>query len=134
MNIRTAILKAADSIERHPELFDFDSTAIPDCGTPGCALGWIAFHLGEYAFNTMPHKWNTMKLGKALCLTDEASGINWAGLNFYRRLSCIVSGWKDDASLCAKALRLYADKFHPETDHIPESVRTIFESVERSHA
>jgi len=33
--------------------------------------------------------------------------------------------WKYDAKICAKALRQYADKYH--TDHIPSSVREIFD-------
>ena len=42
MNIRTAMYKAADSIEQNPHLFDFGSVELPDCDTPGCALGWVA--------------------------------------------------------------------------------------------
>ena len=36
-----AIMLAADHIERNPADFNFMSIGIPDCGTPGCALGWI---------------------------------------------------------------------------------------------
>ena len=52
MNIRQALLKAADSIEQHPKLFSFHSCELPnECGTPGCALGWLAVHLGKEEFN-----------------------------------------------------------------------------------
>jgi hypothetical protein len=44
--IRAAILKAADTIERDGDLWNFGEVLVPDCGTPGCALGWIGFHLG----------------------------------------------------------------------------------------
>lgn len=113
MQIREAILKAADSIEKHSELFNFSSTVIPDCGTPGCALGWIAFHRLE---------------------AQHSSGMTWipdkpvehSDLDFYRRMDGLQSNWKYNAVDCAKALRLYADKYHPATDHIPEDIRAIF--------
>ena len=119
MNIRTAILKAADSIERNPHLFSFGSVAIPnkDCGTPGCAIGWIAYHRkGDVIFGRswLPHK-----------------TIGISDVQFYKRMINIYDGhkWKFSADECASTLRKYADKYHPAQNTkqgIPESVLAIF--------
>ena len=124
MTVREAILKTADSIERHPRLFNFSScvTANPDCGTPGCALGWLAFHLGV-AGN------NFTKVCELIGLTDSLDNSNHG--QFYSRMNALDAGreWKVSAALCATTLRQYADKYHPapaRTDFIPSSVREIF--------
>jgi len=102
MNIRTAILKAADSIEQNPKMFDYDSVDIPDCGSPACALGWIGFHLG---MSCKKHG-----LGRDVC---RALGIKRQASFPELTLFCGSHKWKDSAPECAKALRLYADKYHP---------------------
>lgn len=126
MNIRQAILKAADQIESNPHLFNFSKLTIPS-GTPGCALGWIGYYLGR-------------ENGEAIgCFSNvvgtelEALGVT-SQCQFYDRMSALVPlpdtlrGWRDDASLCAKGLRLYADQYHPEQRAlIPSSVRAIFD-------
>ena len=112
MNIRNAILKAAD-------LYDFRSCDITDgCGTPSCVLGWIAHHLG----------W----IEDGSSFLDGVTSIIGSGSDqtfFYNRMDAIdKSGdWRSSPTVCAKALRLYANKYHPITDHIPPSVRSIFE-------
>ena len=107
MNIREAILKAADYIEVHPAEFNFMSISIPKggCGTPGCALGWI----GHFA-NIRSGIDKAAK--KALGLADQ--------VDFYRRMDIMLCGsypgpttWRQDPKECARALRLYADRFHP---------------------
>ena len=114
MNIRQAILKAADSIEQYPKLFDYNSCKCPNygCGTPGCALGWIGFHLGRAV------KVNGARQGKfenglddiASFTTDDGDAVT-----FYNRMHGISRfSWQKNAAKCAKALRLYADKYHPE--------------------
>jgi hypothetical protein len=125
MNVRTAMLKAADSIERNPLDFDFDSIRLPDgCGTPSCALGWTAFHLG-------------VALPSPCKAAGDAMGIPNSAV-FYERMNDLTGGgdyckrhrWKDDATVCAATLRLYADKYHPAESPkhvgIPDSVRAIF--------
>src|ERR1700760_2850261 len=48
MDTYQAILRAADHIDRQPQLFDFERTRIPgNCRTPACALGWIGFFAGR---------------------------------------------------------------------------------------
>lgn len=46
--VRRAILRAADRIEKHEDQFKFASIIIPrlhSCRDTGCALGWIAAYL-----------------------------------------------------------------------------------------
>jgi len=118
--IRQAILKAADSIEQNPGLFHFGSTRIPNpgCGSPGCALGWIGHHLGMSAGKGLYDKDNF--LYKSLGIKEDCC---------FERLTKTVGSynWKFCPTKCAKALRLYADKYHPETDRIPESIRALFD-------
>jgi len=125
MKIREAILKAADSIEQNPKLFNFGSCYAPntDCGTPGCALGWIGLHAGM-AINTRGDR-----IGKFVGSLDGVANLTIGdkdAFTFYFRMSKLESLWKSSASMCAKTLRFYADKYHP-VDNIPSSVRAIFE-------
>lgn len=124
MNIRDAILKAADHIEGSPRLFNFGKCATPhDCGTPGCALGWIGFFAGKQFH------------GAIVCDVAASIGIpgNVRGSSegtFYERMNKLCADddriWIEDAAACARGMRLYADKYHPATALIPESVRRIF--------
>lgn len=110
MNIRQAILKAADSIEQYPKLFEWKSVSVanPECGTPGCAIGWICRHLGH-------SHWEPNKV------------VGIKDCDFYERMNEIHhDAWKRDHKICADILRIYADKYHPDTDHIPASIRAIF--------
>lgn len=113
MNIYSAIMKAADQIQKNPQTFDFSSMHM-DCGSPMCALGWIA-HFGGY--------------------TEHIGGVSmWimgthyhSDIEFYGRLFEFEKKWTDDANSCASALRLYAAKYHkPAITGIPNSVREIF--------
>ena len=127
MNIRQAILKAAASIEKNPDRFSFMSTDIPDCGTPGCVLGWVGFHL-KVPTDQDEDRYHLV-VAKALGFTcDDTCPILHEDTPFYDRMDSIGRiNWRRDAGDCAKTLRKYADKYHPETDHIPASVRKIFE-------
>ena len=47
-DIRQAILKAADHIERNPNSFDYcRAITTPRQNGSGCYVGWIAFFAGE---------------------------------------------------------------------------------------
>ena len=112
MQIREAILKAADQIEAHPYDFMFSSVCIPEdnCGSPGCALGWIAFFLGAELPAFPGHQeWDVVRATVALGIPSHGH----VDCEFYRRLDSFLSGWRENADLCALALRLYADKYHP---------------------
>lgn len=128
MNIYNPIMKAADHIEANPALFDFQSTEIPRCGTPGCALGWIGHFMGRPAelskdeyFSYSAVAIYTLKLGPWIV----------ADRNFYKLLDDLTnrSRWRDNAIECAKALRLFAASYYgekPAITGIPDSVRQIF--------
>lgn len=122
MNIREAILKAAAQLERRPDLFRWESCEIPsstECGTPGCALGWIAHFVGQSA-RKEGSEWRVGFVG----VPDY---------EFYCRMKDLTGGndWKRYAAECARGLRLYADKYHPAPKlGIPDSVRAIFETAQ----
>ena len=143
MEIREAILKAADSIESNPEWFKFSEIGIPDgCGTPGCALGWIGAHMGlkpaSYGFIEVT---KTMGLAPEVFLEISTPGAEYA---FYNRMSILAGGdksfdsfylWSSSAKTCAQTLRAYADKYHPNIPKtedrvpnkgIPDNVLSIF--------
>lgn len=126
-NIYTAIMRAADHIEQHPNIFDFSQFQLPrDCDTPGCALGWIGFFAGFSLDDDVQFSWDVMRVGDLL-------GLDLAHHNpkneFYIRLDALSPGWYANAVKCAAGLHAYADKYHghEKPQGIPESVREIFE-------
>jgi hypothetical protein len=118
MNTRQAILGAAHQIEMKPSTFDFDSCQKPECGTPGCALGWVGFFLGvEDTQGGYP--------SRVAC----AMGCERNAADFYDRMNRLGdTKWHLTAAACASALRRYADKYHPAEQNagIPDAVRNIF--------
>ena len=109
MDIYSAIMKAADHIEQHPELFNFDNVRIPECGTPGCALGWIGHFLGIRIGEVINRVASHPNLRAAPIPVDE--------LVFYQRMDGIerkASGvnWMINPVACARYMRVYADKYH----------------------
>jgi len=123
MNVRQAILKAADSIDDGAP-YRFVAIMVPnDCGTPACGLGWIGFHLGMHG------KYAETDVHEALGLGKVTQGKN---RKFYDRME--ACGEMEDGSFpaagpkeIASALRIYADQYHPETNHIPEWCLEIFQ-------
>ncbi len=98
------IMKAADSIEEFPELFRYSTDFIPDpgCGTPGCAIGWIAAHKPGYTGNSIGGWTGEGVLGMP-------SG------EFYERMTELGGyGWRSFSGKCAETLRLYAEKYHAD--------------------
>ncbi len=104
-----AIMKAADQIQHFPKLFDFGSTERPDCGTPGCALGWVATFLGLKKV-----WWDTEVFYKLLGIDKGGMTGNGGDDEFYARMDAFSgsAGWRFDANTCAATLRLYAEKYH----------------------
>ena len=126
MDIRTAILKAADHIERNPDSFRYSANSKPDCGTPGCMLGWIGIYMGV----------TTHFPGAFVC--DVAAAISTSLGAFIQRTRDIREGnaWYYDCSTpqllaaanAANVMRAYADKYHPAAKQdLPASVRHIFD-------
>ena len=113
MNIRTAILKAADSIERNPKLFGFGICHVPSCGSPGCLIGLVGQQMG--ISEGAPVGRTCMKvfgIGEKL-LYDRIKDIDGS------------HGWTNNPEVAAHCLRKYADKYHP-VQGIPESILAIF--------
>lgn len=120
MQIREAILKAADHIEANPGEFNFCSAGVPygpGCGTPGCALGWIGAFAGHrmrgegYGFSGVAAD----VLGLPTASEHRDVGIaHDAADQFYRMMDLFSDDWRFNAVDCAAALRTYADRYHPE--------------------
>ncbi len=137
MNIRAAVLEAADRIEAEPDRFDFGSISIPGmtCGTPGCALGWVGAYMGLQATESL----SAVSSLSAVCVALGADG---GALTFYNRMDEMQcrfgpndSHWSDNARVCAAMMRKYADQYHPaekpkKNVGIPVSVRAIFETAQ----
>ncbi len=98
VNIKPAMLKAADQIESRPYTFNFMAYRPADCGSPGCALGWISY------FAKTPE--DQAHRGALHLLGFPTTG-NGA-FKFYDAMSRINSGWKRSAVQCSSALRQYA--------------------------
>lgn len=135
MNIRQAILKTADLFESQPHLFNFQRIRFPDCGTPGCAIGYVGYFLGITDSTVHP-------------VCQQILGVD--SDVFYDRMSISAMQrggvWTRDANECVARLRIYADKYHPaepapieinktielpietaiQPASIPDSVRNIF--------
>ena len=126
MNIRQAILKAADHIEQNPAHFKYVSNdrPNPDCGTPGCMLGWIGVFL-----NMQPAGWSTWAGDVARAIgTTHSEFVH----GFVHPMVVEHKLWVHEnpnaAKNAAKLLRIYADRHHPAESRapIPASVRAIF--------
>lgn len=116
MNIRDAILAAADHIEANPKQFSFmsiEQPSRPHCGTPGCALGWIGAFGGYRSMIFQGHRASLPALG----LPESSDGAHM----FYARMDSLKGrlSWQSDAADCAVTLRRYADKYHPATEQKP---------------
>lgn len=106
--IRGAILRAAERIERDPRMWDFNKIYVPsDCGTPACALGWIGFELG-------------MEVSKSIGRTARALFGSDGAMKFYRDFN-MASGQSIsiiDGPDVPRALRAYADRYFSATESL----------------
>lgn len=117
MNVRQAILAAADHIERNPASYEFYALYVPsDTSCKACMLGWVGYMLGMHG---EPNNAVKRRLGlpafDGYLLISETSGL--------RDFHCIEQ-------VC-KALRAYADKYHPAAPitypnwHAMSATRTV---------
>jgi hypothetical protein len=118
MNTYDAIMKAADQIEQHPDTLEFMAVAIPhDRTCLGCPLGWIGHFAGLSPATSNFTDVGVGVLGLSDLLRDwdrlpfEQLGREF---EFYRRMDALLDSedWRHSADDCAKALRLYAAKYH----------------------
>lgn len=101
--IRSAILRAADRIEREPQRYDFSRIDTPDkdgdCGTPYCMWGWVGFELGMH--------------GVTIDRVADAVGYNMRDL-----YACCAVGHTADPGIAASGLRAFADLHWPQTKQL----------------
>lgn len=112
MTPRQALLLTADFIEQHPQKFDFNQVeqpSGPSCGTPGCALGWLAALAGLQA-NTYGSFDSAAIM--AFMGIPRRSGGGYDAF-FYDKMNRIDKDWDANASRCARAMRLFADQYYP---------------------
>ncbi|HEU4601787.1 MAG TPA: hypothetical protein VFS24_07455 [Steroidobacteraceae bacterium] len=112
MNTYDVIMRAAAHIEQNPQLFDYHKIYVPSCGTPGCALGWIGFFARAKDPLRTDGFTNVGYTAKSV-LGCEAS-------EFYLFMQDAVPGWTKSAALCAKGMRLYAEKHHKPAQSTPD--------------
>lgn len=122
MNIYSAIMKAADQIERYPDSYQFLAIKMPRTAGPanpedrGCALGWISHFLGAPAGADYDR---VLKL-------NVLPGYDFqdADMAFYHHLDDLTGdpGWQTKAAKVAAALRLYAKAFFSHQAEEAESV------------
>lgn len=133
-SIYSAILKAADHIERKPQLFDFERIPIPSrCGTPGCALGWIGWFYGRQRCMEADEGYDGVGAVAVIM------GLK-AGFDFYARMEALTGGfeWMRDAKECARVMRLYAEKYHghekphPTSELVADLMAEIWEQAKKS--
>jgi hypothetical protein len=117
--IRAAILDTARLFETRPGLWDFWHNSTPDCGSPGCALGYIAFHLGVKSGDVQDEFC-------PLVLGIDVSKF-YADLRFSLDGKTVLSEMSIEQVV--RALRAYADKFYPA-----EQLDPAFASFKRSLA
>jgi len=115
-------MHAANAIESQPHLFDWSSCDVAGCGTPGCALGWIA------AFRVGHHEGGAW---------SGESTVGVRSSEFYDRMRSVCptddeNEWKRDAAICAHTLRLYAEKYHGHEKPAPRNfARELMAKCER---
>jgi hypothetical protein len=94
MNAYEAAIKTADLFEQKPEMFDFFAVVVPECHTPGCAIGYIGHFMGQKG------------------LIDGLTTVGIPEPEFYDRMTDLTgASWSNSAYKCAKGLRLYAEKY-----------------------
>lgn len=141
MNIRQAILAAADHIEANPKLFKFSETNIPqECRTPGCALGWIGHFAGVQPVRDFP-TYNGISLVADITESVFKPLLGIRAIDFYDGMDTASgvshSNWRWSAPECARVMRLWADAHYPvgapkASGGLPESILAIFREPARS--
>lgn len=125
---RTALLLAADQIEKDPTSFSFVEIDAPKCGSPACALGWVFHFLGLYGNHWtdvqeeaakaifppgLPRPMRPASVWDDDRLPKPSTLESW----FYDEMDALTSGdWRRKTSECVTGLRRFADKYHPEVE------------------
>jgi hypothetical protein len=109
--IRGAILRAADRIEREPGSYDFQQIGMPPeggCGMPYCMFGWIGFELGSK--QDLSHRVATEIAGG-----DPRNNyiLNDAANEMYKFAGQVAPDFQRNALEAARAMRAWADARFP---------------------
>jgi hypothetical protein len=105
VNIYNAIMRAADLIERTPQLYAYHNIYVPKCGSPACALGWIGHFAGAKDSGRTDGLTNVGYVGDFVLGEDSVDFYNFMDLHTGKN-------WRDDARECARGMRIYAgDRF-----------------------
>lgn len=121
MNIRQALISVANRFEDRPDLYDYTkSTTINGESDIGCLIAHTAVELGH-------RRRHQFEICRDVC--DSLLGVSQN--EFFQRLDDLVQthAWNGNAALAIRALRAYADKYHPAESRalIPASVMKIFD-------
>lgn len=102
--IRGAILRAADRVERNPSSYQFSCGSVPDrddgCGTTACMWGWIGYEL-------QMHGRINADVARACGAATPTDSVCETG-HLYQ--FCLA---QDDFDAVPRNLRAYADKYFP---------------------
>lgn len=121
MNIRQAMLLAADRIERSPSCYNFYNARSPGHRDDGCIIGWTAYYMGEQPNQECGVDGD----GSLRNLCGKLFGVT--PRVFFDRIIALNKRTFVETEFVAKAMRAYADKFLPaEPAGIPDGVRDIF--------
>lgn len=117
ISLRQAIFQTAAFIESNPNRYDWFRGFVSndrkpgDCGSPLCALGWLAVHA----------KRNDLSI--ACRISNELLKIT--DTEFYNRMDSLcpsrvpygswatIESWRRIPADCAATLRAYANRYHP---------------------
>jgi hypothetical protein len=109
MDIYRAILETAAHIEEFPQSYDYDSVRVPpECGTPGCLIGWINFYTHTHS--------DARHTDGGFVISADALGLRDTAI-FYQRMIVLARdddspNWTRDPAMAARLLRRYAEKYH----------------------
>lgn len=117
LQIRTALLAAAETFEVKPGLFDYGEVKVPPCGSPGCVVGMIGFHLG-------------MKMGTDISDVAHLLGFDDGSFHEHGMYNAFTEvygcGWRDSPKEAAEMLRLYADAKFPVAQAAPTKALSTY--------
>lgn len=122
MNVRQALLAAADHIEANPQAYCFNNSAKPDCGSLGCLMGWV----GVFAEVKDKNKRDRAAPGYANQVAQKVLGLtSWAHFVSLGSELGAFFNYTQDSKQAAGMLRAYADKYHPAPVQAPPDWNTL---------
>ena len=120
MTPREALLQVAHLFETKPACYRFTCTSVPEVNNlphwhqQACALGWVAFFAGLKA-GPPPIQPHILEVAADFVGCDHQARTGRNVSEFYVRMDKLEGddNWVNQADVCARILRNYADKFFP---------------------